>query len=425
MAITGGRDKQTDREIMVADYSRKKLLTYADSFRELADSFFHEYNAEGEDRQQVLEKRRLWEKQQVLCANMTEMSKILSQVAVEAFRFHALPERLEKKIVRALRMEKIIVTDIYYIQEPKQGGSEPDMPGADLEGVGQDVTTAGRNLSEGSHGISLGISMYTEKPGGYTAAEVSGMLSVLLDNRLSVAVTSPYAVDKEEKSYIFVEEPPLMVLPGYAKAVKENETVSGDNYAIIESVRGKLTVFLSDGMGSGEKASRDSEKVLDLMEKLLEAGYDIDTAMSLLNSALAVSEEEQNMSTLDVVSLDLYSGMCQFRKAGAAATFLKSNTYVEQIVMNTLPLGIFRETQAKPLTRELIENDYVIMVTDGVTDALSVGGYEDMLQSYIEDLQETNPGEMARKILQFALRCSGGRIPDDMTVVVLGVFRGR
>ena len=98
---------------------------------------------------------------------------------------------------------------------------------------------------------------------------------------------------------------------------------------------------------------------------------------------------------------------------------------LEQITMNTLPLGVLQSLETEVVTRELIENDYIIMVTDGVTECLATEGYEDMLCSYIEDLQETNPGEMARKILQLALRCSGGRIMDDMTVVVLGVFRGK
>ena len=156
----------------------------------------------------------------------------------------------------------------------------------------------------------------------------------------------------------------------------------------------------------------------------MEAGYDLATAIHLLNGALTASEE-QNMSTLDVCSVDLYSGMCEFRKVGAATTFLKSNTYVEQIAMNSLPLGVMQNREVEVVRRELIENDYVIMVTDGVTESLAMVGYEDMLGSYLEEMQETNPGEMARKILQLALRYSGGRILDDMTVVVLGIFRGR
>ncbi len=394
--MTGSKDKQVGREAVMADYSRRRLMSYADSFKELANSLVFEYDGEGMDRQQILEKKRLNEKQQMLCENMTEVSRILLQMAMEVFRFAPLKERLQKKVVHALRMEKILVSDIFY------------------------MTKAG----EESEGRCLGVRMHCEKPGGYTVSDVADMLSVLLDRRLMPGVNSPYLVDKEEQYYTFVEEPGFVVLPGYAKAVRENEQVSGDNYSIVETVSGKWTVLISDGMGSGEKACRDSERVLDLMEKLMEAGYDLATAIHLLNGALTVSEE-QNMSTLDVCSVDLYSGMCEFRKVGAATTFLKSNTYVEQITMNSLPLGVMPIPEAEVVRRELIENDYVIMVTDGVTESLAMAGYEDMLGNYLEELQETNPGEMARKILQLALRCSGGRIMDDMTVVVLGIFRGR
>lgn len=399
MAIIGSRERQTDREVVLSDYSKRRLLTYAESFRDLAESLDFDFKEEGEDRQQVLERRRLWEKQQVLCENMTEVSRILSKMASEVFQFVPLPERQKKRVIHALRGEKIYITDLFYIDKP--------------------------DWKNESQRRSLGVRMSTDKPVGYRAADVADMLSVLLDNRLSPGVTSPHMVDREERFFFFVEEPYFLVMPGYAKAVQENEMVSGDNYSIVESVKGQLTVLLSDGMGSGEKAGRDSEKVLDLMEKLMEAGYDISTAISLLNNSLSVAEEQQNMSTLDVCSVDLYSGMCQFRKVGAAASFLKSNSYVEKIAMNTLPLGIFQNLETEVVTRELIENDYIIMVTDGVIESLAESGYEDMLCSYIGDIQETNSGEIARKILQLALRSSGGRIRDDMTVVVLGIFRGR
>jgi len=400
MRTMSSRDKQTGREAVLTDYSRSRLLTYADSFKELAGSLDFDFKGEGEDRQQILERKRLWEKQQMLCDNLTEMSKILSQMADEAFQFVALPERQQKRIVQALRGERITVDDIFYIHGPEQENGQ-------------------------LQGYSLGVHMSTDKQGGYTAREVADMLSVLMDNRLLAGVTSPYKVDKEKRFFLFVEEPGFMVLPGYARATRENEVISGDNYSIVESVKGQFTLLLSDGMGSGEKACEDSEKVLDIMEKLLEAGYDIPTAISLLNNALSTAEEEQNMSTLDVCSLDLYTGMCRFRKVGAAASFLKSNSYVEKISMNTLPLGIFQSLETQVVTRELIENDYIILVTDGVIESLEAGGYEEMLCSYIEDMQETNPGEMAKRILQLAIRCSGGRIMDDMTVVVLGVFGGR
>ena len=125
-----------------------------------------------------------------------------------------------------------------------------------------------------------------------------------------MSVTSPYLVRETKGNYVFMEGPRFIVLNGFAKAVKYNEIMSGDNYSIIESDKGKMTVLLSDGMGSGEKASADSEKVLDLMEKMLEAGYNMDVAVNLVNSALIATSERQNMSTLDICNMDLYSGMC-------------------------------------------------------------------------------------------------------------------
>lgn len=398
MTIAGSRDRQDTREMMMADYSRKRLMTYADSFKELARCLGSVCPPDGMDRQQLLESYSLWEKQQVLCNHMTEVSNILSNMASEIFQFTPLPERLKKRVTQALKTEKIFVTDIYYIHNQAVEGRERE--------------------------LSIGAAIYSERPAGVSVQEVADMLSVLLDRRISPAVTTPYRVDREQKTFLFVEEPGFLVVPGYAKAVKESETISGDNYSIIETLKGGLNIFLADGMGSGEKAGEDSEKVLDLMEKFMETGYDVDTAMNLLNNALLVSPG-QNMSTLDVCSLDLYSGMCSFRKAGAAVTFLKSNTYVEQIAIQSLPLGIFRDRESEVITRELIENDYIIMVTDGIIDALESGGYEDMLQGYIEDLQDRNPKDLAQKILQFALRCSGGRVADDMTVVVLGVYRSQ
>ena len=407
MAVLGNRGRQNIKEMTMAEYSRKKLLAYADSLKELANCLVEEEEHKEADadmpnlqeqagdvdmpytmkRRQVMDHYQARERQQALCEHVKELSKTLSKMAAEAFSYRPFPERLRRRVVMALRTEKIRVRDLYYLED--------------------------------AH-YSIGVRMSSEAQGGHGAPEIADMLSVLLDKRLLPAITSPVWVDKEEKLYVFLEEPAFLVVPGYAKAVKENESVSGDNYALIDTASGELCALLADGMGSGEIAGRDSEKVLELMEKLLEAGTDQDAAIQLLNNDLAVSVG-QNMSTLDMCTMDLYSGMCRFRKAGAATTFLKSNSYVEQIQITSLPLGIFQERENQVVVREIIENDYIIMVTDGIIDALE-DGYEEVLQRYIEDIPNVSPGEMAQRILQFALHISGGRVADDMTVLVLGVY---
>ena len=62
------------------------------------------------------------------------------------------------------------------------------------------------------------------------------------------------------------------------------------------------------------------------------------------------------------------------------------------------------------------------MITDGVLDALSEGNYDEIMCQYLSTLQEQNPKEIAEKLLQFVFHCSGGKIADDMTIIVLGIF---
>lgn len=418
MLTTAGRGKQEQLSIMLSDYGRGRLLAYADSFRELSVSYRGEMpyeqpgQREGTSRQQILEERKLWENRQVLCDNLEEMSQIMARMAAEVFCLSPLPQREEKLVTRALKQEGITVLELFYISQPS------------VDDLKQDTAMAG---------ATLGLHMVTQRMVGHSSQEVADMLSVLLGRRLIVSVASPQQIEEREGTYLFVEEPRFVVLSGSARAVKEDETVSGDNYSIIQSDRGWMTVLLSDGMGCGEEASADSSQVLDMMEKMLEAGFEADMAAGLVNSALLAAGDisgRRNMSTLDICSLNLYQGMCVFRKIGAAASFLKSNSYVEQISMPGLPLGIMpcgreetdQEVLHRSVSRELIDNDYVIMMSDGVLDALRESGYESAMIHYLESMREQHPEEMARSLLQFVLRCSQGRVADDMTVLVLGVF---
>ncbi len=386
-------EKEAEKLFLLSEYGKRKLLTYADSFRELAKSFDKEFRWEGmeKDRADTLYQRKLWENRCLLAENLSEMAQIMSQVAGEVFNYRMMDDKTGRKIIQMLKAEKVEVHDLYYV-----------------------VREDGRK--------SIGIAIRTERPGGYRTEDIADLLSVVLNTRLETAVTSPYFVDADFRYYTFVEEPPYSFMIGAARAIKETETVSGDNYSIVESEQGKLTVLLSDGMGSGEKACRDSEMVLDLMEKFLEAGYSYSTALNLVNGSLVAKGEEQNMSTLDICELDLYKGACEFCKIGAASSFLKRAHMVEQISARTLPLGIFRGTDAEIVKRQMMDGDYIVMMSDGMVDAMEENGYgEDMCQ-IISKIEKQNPKDIAQTLLQYIIRLSKGVIRDDMTIIVIGVW---
>ena len=383
--------QKREQTIQVTDLCRQKLLGYAESFRELAKSFDGQFEGNGEDRQSILEERRIWENRRVICDNLSEVAQIMTKVAKEEFRYQPMEGRNQRIIIRALREEGIKVDNLCYI--PDDNGQQ-----------------------------TVGMTMYTMRKGGRLASEVADMLSVLLNRQMQVSAVSPYLVDQKNRSFVFVDQARYIALTGFAKAVRENELISGDNYAFLESEKGKLTILLSDGTGSGEKASRDSERVLDLMEKMLEAGYGTEPAVSLINSALFAKGEDSNHPTIDICNLDLYQGKCEFVKVGGAVSFLKRGEKVEQIAVGNLPLGIFQNVQIQKIDRKLRDGDYIIMMSDGVLDAFVEDIGEEAFMDAIGGLTEQNPEEIAEKLLHLALRFSEGHIYDDMTIIVAGVW---
>jgi stage II sporulation protein E len=83
---------------------------------------------------------------------------------------------------------------------------------------------------------------------------------------------------------------------------------------------GKYMLALCDGMGVGKKAAKHSEKTLTLLERLLEAGYDQETALKVANSALiATTLKMKAFPLLILLLIDTNSGKAKFIKAGAPA----------------------------------------------------------------------------------------------------------
>lgn len=382
---------------VLPEYGRKKLLMYADSFRDLAHTFTDiQKQEEGEDaflcdRQEYLWKRRLVENRDLMADHLNEMAQIMTQVAEESCKSIHIGDRKIKQIARALREEGILLKDIQLFKR-----------------------------EDGHHEISL--IMRAGKGTGLAVEEVGNLLSVILNLRLLGAKSSPIFVGKEWEVYQYMEEPKYHVLTGVAKAVKETETISGDNYSFPEIEDGILTAVLSDGMGSGDKACKDSELVVELTEKFLEAGFSRQTTVQMINGSLIAGGETQNMSTLDLCQINLYTGGCEFIKIGSAPSFIKRENLVDQISARNLPLGVFYEMDTESVTRKLLDGDYVIMLSDGVLDALAQGMGEDILPEIIGKAEYTNPGEIANHILNFCLHQSRGRIRDDMTVMVTGIW---
>lgn len=386
------RDADTEKAYLLSEYGKRRLLGYAESFRELARTFDTKFDGTIlKEREDLVLQKKLWENRCLLSENLSEVSTIMARLAGDVFGFRPFPDKMEKQIIAAFHTEKVEVVELYHIDPPEERAK-------------------------------IGMALRSDKPGGYRTEDVVTLLSAMVGIALEPTATCPYFIDQTLRYYTFIEETGYNALTGMAKAVKEAETVSGDNYSIIESEQGTMTILLSDGMGSGEEACQNSEMVLDLMDKLLEAGYGYAKAAGMVNSNLLAKGDEKQLSTLDICQLDLYEGRAEFCKIGAAPSYLKRGRMVEQIADASLPLGIFANFEPESVSREFEDGDAIFLVSDGVIDAVEEYGYGTDLSQLISRLDEPSPKEAARSLLQSVIRMTKGRIKDDMTVLVIGLW---
>ena len=391
-------DKESFASIL-PDYGKRKLMTYADSIRELALNLEDNGNEEpgdkecreAVDRRAILWQKKLSENKSLMVDQLREMSKIMMELAKENRRCVPMSSRRFKQIAHAFKEMELQLKSLYLI-ENENGRTEISVT---LKGKGKNPLSSD---------------------------EVGDLLSVLLGTHLSSRQDNKFFLSEGFETLYYVEESRFHTLTGVAKAVKETEQISGDNYSFFEMETGNLTAVLSDGMGSGDKACADSTMVVELVQRFLEAGFQMEMAIQMINSILLSGGEQSNMSTLDVCSLDLYSGECHFIKVGSSSSYIKRQHLVDRISSGNLPLGIFQKPDVESIGRTLMDGDYIIMISDGILDALSQGIGEDMLSEFIGSLTVENPGEMANTILRYCIQQPRGHIRDDMTVMVIGIW---
>ena len=226
---------------------------------------------------------------------------------------------------------------------------------------------------------------------------------------------------------IFEEDTCFHETHAVARRVKDGGCVSGDNYSFLMMENGQMVMMLSDGMGSGSTASKESELVLELLEKFLEAGFSKETALKMMNSAMVIRGEDDLYSTVDICSLDLYTGVCEIYKVGAAATFIRHKNYVEHVDSCSLPVGVSNRLEIRNTEKQLGDGDFLVMVSDGVLEYLQDDETglepEEIMCEILKYLSYNRPSQLADALMEEVLSRTGHTAGDDMTILAAGIWR--
>lgn len=198
----------------------------------------------------------------------------------------------------------------------------------------------------------------------------------------------------------------------FVSGKKEGETISGDNVGVFKTEKSKLVMQIGDGMGSGQRAAIDSAVATNVIKKIIQAGFGNDAAITILNSAILLKSDDENLISIDIAVLDLYTGYCEFLKLGAAPTYIMRSSFVSRIDSNSLPVGILDRAQAKSTAVKLGDKDIIVMVSDGV-----ISNGDEFVFDILQNNKELEPKDICALILNAAKQKSDGIIKDDMSVI--------
>lgn len=214
-------------------------------------------------------------------------------------------------------------------------------------------------------------------------------------------------------------KPNYDIVFGSASSGKSGEAVNGDTHSIIKIDEGKFMVALCDGMGSGKKANLISSLSISLIENFYKAGFDNEIILNSVNKLLSQNSEE-TFSALDVCVIDTRYGICDFIKLGSPEGFIKHKNSTEVVESCGLPMGVLEEMQPHIAKKVLTDFDIIILVSDGITQAFENNNVS--LQTFINNLDSTNPQTIADEILDRAVDLQNGVCSDDMTVIAVRVY---
>lgn len=267
------------------------------------------------------------------------------------------------------------------------------------------------------------VELYVEKTNKKSVDNfIQKIMEKTLNDNLELAQKEVIETQKIVK-YLFKSANKYTIEIGQAIAIKDENKVSGDSILFTILQDGKYLFAISDGMGSGEEAKKSSQIVTNMLQKLLNTGFNKESSIDLINTNL-LNVGQDVYATLDVAIVDLFKGSIEFIKAGCAPTYIKNKKKVQIIKSASLPTGIVKNISKDITERKIEDEELVVMCSDGIIDSNVEYKNKPLWVKYLlEDMETSNPQKCADILLNEAIDNNYGKVKDDMSVLAFKVMK--
>ncbi|MEU6485582.1 PP2C family protein-serine/threonine phosphatase [Streptomyces sp. NPDC046887] len=266
----------------------------------------------------------------------------------------------------------------------------------------------------------LAVQLPAERSTGAVARELAHVAEVL-GHEVLVAErdTDLYQLARRASRLTLAAEMQWQVLSGRAFTQPEYEigaqlepayAVHGDNFDWSSDFAG-LTVAVTDGMSEGVQASLLTTLTVNALRNARRAGVDIADQAALADQAVwAQYRGSMHVSTL-LMSFDLESGRAYAVDAGSPQLWRRRGRSVERVLLDAqFPLGMFEESDYRVQEIDLLPGDRLLVVSDGVYQAVSPQSEPYAPKALVRGIQATSllpaasvPGALLRELASHRL----------------------
>jgi stage II sporulation protein E len=213
----------------------------------------------------------------------------------------------------------------------------------------------------------------------------------------------------------FFQAPRYTATVGFVSRAKESTQPSGDSHLAAGLPGGRVLMMLSDGMGTGVSAARESRAAVRLIRRFLAAEVEHSLAFDSVNQLLMLLGGDDMFATVDLCVLDLNACSATFSKLGGCDSFMIRKGELTRIEGGRLPMGILEDVTPAGAHLRLQPGDTLLMMTDGLFDATQ-DGERAWLEQAASQLSGESPQAMCEALATLALDRQG-QARDDITVM--------
>lgn len=203
------------------------------------------------------------------------------------------------------------------------------------------------------------------------------------------------------------------------------EDIGGDLYDAFLINDTKLCILIADVFGKGIVASMLMTMVQTLIRSQAKYSSSPTSLIKAVNTYLCENNKQANFITLFIGVVNLSTGKMDFCNAGHTPLYLRKSNHdlIRYGETHCTALGIFPDLKINSSSLQLNIQDFIILFTDGVTEALSdreeFYGYT-RLEEILKAMQNPTPEIIVKSILSSVREFTGlEKQRDDLSIIVL------